>query len=210
MRLVLISDTHMRHDELELPECDVLIHAGDFSGWGSQEDLEDFLRWLPTCPAREKVFIAGNHDFICEEKPAQVHALAREAGVHYLADEEAVACGLRIWGSPITPRFCDLAFNRDRGPAIRTHWERIPQGVDVLVTHGPPWGLGDLTYDGELVGCEDLLDRVRQLQPRLHVFGHIHEAHGEYSLPGLPTRFLNVSTCPLKGRRLRPPTVVDL
>lgn len=210
MRLVLISDTHMRHDALALPECDVLIHAGDFSGWGSQPDLVRFVEWFSTTPARDKVFIAGNHDFICEQEPGLVHTLAREAGVHYLAEEEVRVGGLRIWGSPITPNFCNLAFNRARGREIRAHWERIPEGIDVLVTHGPPLGVGDRTWDAEEVGCEELLARVRQLQPRLHVFGHIHEARGEYSLPGLTTRFLNVSSCPLRGPGIRPPVVVDL
>jgi Icc-related predicted phosphoesterase len=210
MRLVFISDTHMQHDALDIPECDVLIHAGDFSGWGSQQDLERFVPWLASRPAREKVFIAGNHDFICEQKPGLVQTLAREAGVHYLADAEFVVRGLRIWGSPFTPHFCNLAFNRERGREIRAHWDRIPEGIDVLVTHGPPMGVGDRTWDDEEVGCEELLSRVRQLQPRLHVFGHIHEARGEYALHGLATRFLNVSSTPLMEPGIRPPVVVDL
>lgn len=210
MRLVLLSDTHMHHGSLEVPPCDVLIHAGDFSRRGSQKEVEEFLQWFSRHEAREKVVVAGNHDFLCEEEPDLARALIRDAGAHYLCDEEAVIAGLRIWGSPITPRFGHWAFNRDRGPDIAAHWEHIPPGLDILITHGPPHGLGDLTWAGISAGCEDLLDCVRQVRPRLHVFGHIHEAHGEYSLPDLPTRFLNVSNCKLMPFGVRPPVVVEL
>jgi Icc-related predicted phosphoesterase len=210
MRLVLLSDTHMQHDALKLPACDVLIHAGDFTRHGSREDVEAFLRWFSRQEAREKVLVAGNHDMLYEEAPDLARALTREAGIHYLCDEEARIAGLRIWGSPITPRFGDWAFNRDRGPDIAAHWKLIPEGLDVLITHGPPYGLGDKTWYGASAGCEDLLARVRQVQPRLHVFGHIHESHGESSLPGLSTRFFNAASCRPMPFGLRPPIVVEL
>ncbi|MFP2928812.1 metallophosphatase domain-containing protein, partial [Pyxidicoccus sp. 3LG] len=210
MRLVLLSDTHMHHASLDVPACDVLIHAGDFSHRGTRQQLDSFLQWFSTRPAPEKVLIAGNHDFIFEQEPDLARALTREAGVHYLCDEEAVIAGLRLWGSPMTPRFGRWAFNRERGPDIRAHWEGVPEGLDVLITHGPPAGLGDRTFTGVAAGCEDLLARVRQVKPRLHVFGHIHEAYGEYALPGLPTRFLNVSNSRLLPIGVRPPVVVEL
>lgn len=209
MRVVLISDTHDRHEELEVPACDVLIHAGDFSRRGKQLELESFLSWFASRPAREKVFIAGNHDFICEKEPVLTRTLAHEAGVHYLDDEEALICGLRLWGSPVTPRFGGMAFNRDRGADILTHWNLIPEGLDVLVTHGPPKGLGDRTFLGAHVGCADLLARVRQVRPRLHVFGHIHESPGEHTLPDVPTRFINAANCHLHPFGMRPPVVLE-
>ncbi|QSQ21492.1 metallophosphatase domain-containing protein [Pyxidicoccus parkwayensis] len=210
MRLVLLSDTHMHHESLTVPPCDVLIHAGDFTGRGRRNEVEEFLRWFSLCEAREKVLIAGNHDFLCEEAPDLARSLIEQTGARYLQDEEALVAGLRIWGSPITPRFGRWAFNRDRGPDIAAHWKLIPEGLDILITHGPPHGLGDRTWSRVNAGCEDLLARVRQVQPRLHVFGHIHEAHGEYSLPGLSTRFLNVANCRLMPFGVRPPIVVDL
>ncbi|WP_163993287.1 metallophosphatase domain-containing protein [Pyxidicoccus caerfyrddinensis] len=210
MRLVLLSDTHMHHEALTVPPCDVLIHAGDFTRRGRRQEVEEFLRWFSLREAREKVLIAGNHDFLCEEAPDLARALIQEAGVRYLQDEEAHVAGLRIWGSPMTPRFGQWAFNLDRGPDLAAHWQRIPEGLDLLITHGPPSGLGDRTWSGVSAGCEDLLARVRQVRPRLHVFGHIHEAHGEYTLPGLATRFLNVSNCRLMPFGVRPPLVVEL
>ncbi|MDY7228852.1 metallophosphatase domain-containing protein [Hyalangium rubrum] len=210
MRLALISDTHMKHAALTVPACEVLIHAGDFSRRGTREELEGFLAWFASQSAPTKLFIAGNHDFVCEREPALARRLAREAGVHYLQEEEVHVGGLRIWGSPVTPWYRGMAFNRDRGETLRAHWERIPAGLDVLVTHGPPLGLGDRTFLKSSVGCAELLARIREVPPRVHVFGHIHEARGEYSLPGVPTRFLNVSTCRLLPVGLRAPVLLEL
>jgi Icc-related predicted phosphoesterase len=210
MQLVLISDTHMKHEALAVPPCDVLIHAGDFSNRGTPQELEAFLSWFSAQPARAKLLVAGNHDFVCEEEPELARKLMKEAGVHYLLDEELQFEGLRFWGSPMTPRFRDMAFNRHRGDAIRAHWERIPAGLDVLFTHGPPLGLGDRAFFGGHVGCADLLARVREVSPRLHVFGHIHEAHGEFTLPDLPTRFLNVCNRHLMRPGVRQPWLLEL
>jgi Icc-related predicted phosphoesterase len=210
MRLVLISDTHMKHGALAVPPCDVLIHAGDFSNQGTLQELEAFLAWFSAQPARAKLFVAGNHDFACEQEPELTRELARQAGVHYLLDEELQFGGLRFWGSPTTPWFRGMAFNRHRGAPLRAHWERIPAGLDVLVTHGPPLGLGDRAFFGGSVGCADLLARVRERSPRLHVFGHIHEAHGEFTLPDLPTRFLNVATRHLLRGGVRQPWLLEL
>lgn len=210
MRLALISDTHMKHAALTVPACDVLIHAGDFSRRGTRAELEGFLAWLSVQPAAAKVFIAGNHDYVCEQEPELTRRLARQAGVHYLLAEEVNVGGLRIWGSPMTPWYRGMAFNRARGELLREHWSLLPAGLDVLVTHGPPQGLGDRTFLGSSVGCAELLARVRAAPPRLHVFGHIHEARGEYCLPGVPTRFLNVSTCRLLLTGVRDPMVLDL
>jgi Icc-related predicted phosphoesterase len=192
--LVLLSDTHMQHEQLEVPTCDVLVHAGDFTRRGTQEETEEFLRWFGGCRAEAKVLIAGNHDGWSEREPDAVRELAGRSGVTYLDDEEAQVGGLRVWGSPVTPAFRSMAFNRKRGAAIRRHWDRIPAGLDLLVTHGPPRGLGDRVIFGAHVGCDDLREAVRARPPRLHVFGHIHEAAGAFSAPDTPTRFLNVAT----------------
>lgn len=212
MKVALISDTHSMHVHLQIPECDLLIHAGDFSGRGTLQDLVNFLAWFSGQPAHHRVFIAGNHDVFCEEHSAEAKRLIATYGdsVRYLCDGETTIDGLRVWGSPVTPRFFDWAFNRDRGEAIRCHWDMIPDGIDVLVTHGPPMGLGDRNRDGEHVGCQDLLDRVLTVAPALHAFGHIHEGRGEYRVDGLETRFINASSLDSTYRHMRGPVVVDL
>ena len=129
-------------------------------------------------------------------------------GVTYLEDEEVEIEGLRLWGSPWQPWFYDWAFNLPRGPALRAKWDRIPAGIDVLVTHGPPHGVLDHVGRGEDVGCEELLEAVRRVRPRLHVFGHIHEGYGQLERDGV--RFVNASTCTLSYDPVNAPILFDL
>lgn len=197
-----MADTHGRHAQLAVPEGDVLIHAGDLSLRGTLPQLEQVADWLRSLPHQHKVVIAGNHDFALQEKPAAARALFH--GLTYLEDAEVTLAGLRIWGSPWQPWFHDWAFNLRRGAAIDEKWKLIPEGVDVLVTHGPPLGFGDMVHDGERVGCEDLLRHLARVKPRLHLFGHIHEDRGEWTLG--PTRIVNCTTS--EGEL--PVTVIDL
>ncbi len=207
MRLVLISDTHGLHESLDLPEGDVLVHAGDLTGKGSADDAAEFIRWFAATPFEHKVFIAGNHDFLAEHEPDKFEALV-PAGVHYLNDSAVTIEGVEFHGSPVTPWFYNWAFNRERGAEIKRFWDMIPLSTQVLITHGPPHKILDLTDDGENAGCEDLRQRVDEVKPALHVFGHIHEGHGETLVEG--TRFVNACVLNTKYRLSYPPQVVDL
>lgn len=216
MRIVAISDTHGRHEELDLPEGDLIIHAGDFSRRGVDADeLGAFLRWFAALPHPHKVLVAGNHDLLVERDPARARALL-PPGVTYLQDGAAEVAGLRVWGAPWTPVFCRWAFMLPRGEALRAKWDRIPSGVDVLVTHGPPYGHGDLArpFDGQqprAVGCVELLQAVRRVRPRLHVYGHIHEGHGVTRSDDIEgTLFANAASCAHDQDALRAPLVLDL
>jgi predicted phosphohydrolase len=190
LRCVEMADTHGRHHRLTVPDGDVLLHAGDLTARGTRPQLEEVARWLRSLPHRHKVVIAGNHDFYLEEKRAEGRALFE--GLTYLEDEEVTLDGLTVYGSPWQPWFHDWAFNLQRGADLDAKWQRIPQGVHVLVTHGPPAGLGDRCWDGRRVGCEDLLKHLDRVKPRFHLFGHIHEDRGEW--PHGPTRVMNVTT----------------
>lgn len=201
-RIVAMADTHNEHVGLVVPEGDVLIHAGDLTGRGSLAELERVADWLRAQPHPHKVVIAGNHDFALQRNPSAARALFH--GLTFLEDSEATLAGLRIWGSPWQPWFHDWAFNARRGPEIAAKWKLIPEGIDVLVTHGPPAGFGDRVHHGEKVGCEDLLRHLARVKPRLHLFGHIHEARGEWQLG--PTRIVNCTTS--EGEL--PVTVIDL
>jgi predicted phosphohydrolase len=166
-----------------VPDGDLLVHAGDLCQTGDLDEVERAARWLRALPHRHKVVIAGNHDFAFAETPQR----AREAlgdGIVYLQDQAATVAGLRFYGSPWQPEFGGWAFNLKRGPAIAERWALIPEGLDVLITHGPPRGHGDRTRWGQSAGCDDLLARVRQVRPRLHLFGHIHEDGGVTEEPG--------------------------
>jgi predicted phosphohydrolase len=209
VRVVCLSDTHLRTDDLAVPDGDLLLHGGDLTGIGSPEQVASALAWLAGLPHRHKVLIAGNHDFLFENEPAQARRLLEQhPGLTYLEDSEVTVEGLRIYGSPWQPWFFDWAFNLRRGPDIAAKWERIPEGVDVLLTHGPPAGVLDRTVRGESVGCADLRAAVARARPRVHVFGHIHEGHGQVEHDG--TLFVNASTCDHAYRPVNPPIVLEL
>jgi len=162
MKLVCISDTHSLHRRmLEIPDGDVLIHAGDCLGAGTLDNVEDLNDWLGTLPHKHKIVIAGNHDWVFQEAPD----FAREAltNATYLEDSGTEIEGVRFWGSPWTPTFVDWAFMLDRGQLLHDRWMQIPEDTDVLITHGPPKGIGDessLGFRCQNVGCVDLLHRI--------------------------------------------------
>ncbi len=191
MKFVAISDTHGQHAKILLPDADVIIHAGDVSGRGTESQIVEFLNWFSGLNFRYKIFIAGNHDFFLERECAdRIQSLIPD-NVIYLNDSGIEIEGIKIWGSPIQPWFHDWAFNRRRGADIRKHWDLIPTDTDILLTHGPVKGILDRTVYGQEVGCDDLLDAVKRISPALHIFGHIHEAYGT-EIKG-ETRFINAS-----------------
>lgn len=204
-RLVLLSDTHGLHEGLELPAGDVLIHAGDLTRHGTLAEVEAFGRWLAFQPHPHKVVVPGNHDeaFLHSRKRAH-EALGLE--VHLLIDGGVELAGLTLWGSPFHPE-AGGAFGLSR-EALDAHWSRLPDGLDVLVTHGPPRGLLDRSDRGAEAGCVALRREVERKAPRLHVFGHIHDAAGEARLG--PTRLINAAQCVGWSGPLRPARVVEL
>ena len=189
MRIVCVSDTHGFHKHTEVPDGDILVHGGDLTKHGSLEDVEEFNRWLGALPHGHKIVIAGNHDFCFQEQPAE--ARARLTNALYLQDSGCEIEGLTFYGSPWTPLFFDWAFMLS-DEELAAKWALIPPRVDVLITHGPPQGILDTTNRKEPAGSATLLERVRAVKPRLHVFGHIHEAAGRFDHDG--TVFLNAST----------------
>jgi Icc-related predicted phosphoesterase len=205
MRLVCISDTHGLHGQMVVPEGDILLHAGDLSKRGEPYEISIFDDWLGTLPHPTKIIIAGNHDFAFERDPGLAQSLIRNA--IYLNDSGVEIDGVKFWGSPISPWFHDWAFNRHRGADIRRHWDLVPAGTDVLITHGPPLGILDLTRDGDRVGCEDLLAAVQRVNPRLHLFGHIHEAYGQQTIGN--TLFVNASMLNFRYQATNAATVID-
>lgn len=104
--------------------------------------------------------------------------------------------GIKFYGSPWQPWYYDWAFNEQRGEKIKAKWDLIPEDTDVLITHGPPMGILDKTLESGHVGCEELVKAVHRIKPKLHIFGHIHEDHGELRLHG--THFVNAASCNLK------------
>jgi Icc-related predicted phosphoesterase len=210
MRLVILSDTHGLHGAVTVPAGDVLIHAGDMTGRGTVEDLERFLAWFGALPHRDKVLIAGNHDWVFERQPAVARELIPN-GITYLHDSGVSIHGIRFWGSPWQPWFLDWAFNLKRGAEIAAKWALIPDNVQVLITHGPPHGILDevVIPQGTHQGCEALRERLLALpQLRLHAFGHIHEGYGSREEDG--RSYVNASICDVHYAPINAPVVVDI
>lgn len=208
MKLVCISDTHSLHREIpHIPDGDVLIHAGDSLGQGTLENIEELNVWLGSLPHRHKIVIAGNHDWAFQDEPEQARALLTHA--IYLQDSGVEIEGMRFWGSPWTPTFMHWAFMLDRGKPLRDAWGLIPDNTDVLITHGPPQGIGDTScIGGSNVGCRDLLDRIDELRLKAHIFGHIHEGYGSYQRDD--TTLINASTCTERYEPTNPPVIFEL
>ena len=206
MKITFFSDTHSLHEQVIVPQADMVVHTGDISKLGQSKDVKKFIRWFTALPHRYKVFIAGNHDFIAEREPERFRSFLNE-DIIYLENESVTIEGINIWGSPITPEFFDWAFNRKRGAEIDAYWQKIPEDIDLLLTHGPPLGFGDRTVRGDRAGCADLLRHVEQKRPRYHVYGHIHEGYGRYR--NAHTDFINASILDEHYRVVHQPVTID-
>ncbi len=202
MRIVAVADTHLFHADLVVPDGDVFVHAGDLCRGGDLDELREAAAWIAGLPHRHKVIVAGNHDWAFVHEPAE--ARSATAGMIYLEDSESTIDGLRFFGSPWQPAFHDWAFNLPRGHALAAVWAKIPIGIDVLITHAPPAGIGDHTPVAGRIGCADLRSRLAIAQPRLHLFGHIHTDGGLWERDA--TVHVNVTTWECE----RAATVIDI
>ena len=205
MQIVLISDTHGLHRQLEVPGGDLLIHAGDFTLNSKPPSIvADLNAWLGSLPHRHKVVIPGNHEFALEE-PRNRGAITNAI---LLVDSGVEIEGLKIWGSPVTPLYGGT-FGKSRPEDRKKHWAQIPEDTDILITHTPPFAILDHSLSSERrEGCPQLLEAVFRAMPRLHVFGHIHAGYGTLRTPD--TVFVNASLLGNSGSLDREPVVIDL
>lgn len=176
MQITAISDTHGQHSRLELETlaCDLFIHCGDITRNGQVREVEYFDRWLGRIDCDHAIVIGGNHDAALAQNPN----VSLDNGF-YLEDDTVTIDGLVVYGSPYTPNFKDWCFQKPRDE-LWEHWKQIPDDTDILITHGPPHGFGDTAVEhGDHVGDKALKARVETVQPRLHLFGHVHEGHSQ-------------------------------
>lgn len=205
-RIVCTSDTHRMHMMLDVPDGDIFIHAGDFTDWGSINDILGFSDWLAELPHKHKIVIAGNHDVKFETYPEISKAALKNAckDVIYLNNKMVEVEGLKIFGSPYTTRFAG-AFQLD---IDKEFWKNLPDGIDILVTHQPPYGILDKVLD-ENTGSKGLLERVIEIKPKLHVFGHIHESYGKIK-QRYGITFVNAASLNWRYNCLNKPIIVDI
>jgi Icc-related predicted phosphoesterase len=201
VKIACISDLHGKLPKIE--ECDLLLIAGDICGHattpGSHRDMAfqanwldtKFRNWLNSIPAKHVVAVAGNHDFVFQDMPYLVPTT--DMRWTYLLRSSVDIDGLKIWGTPDSLPFYDWSFNVSE-ENLKLEYQTIPPETDIIVSHGPPYGLGDLvdnSWSHEHTGSESFTDHIKKYQPQLVVVGHIHSAYGEFSLG--PTKIINAS-----------------
>jgi Icc-related predicted phosphoesterase len=212
MKILHISDTHGYHAELEIPKVDMIIHSGDISNsrvFGiSINECIDFLNWYRWQDVKYKILVAGNHDTWAARDGRSFRKECRDRGITYLENELVEVEGIKIFGSPITPTFNDWSFMKNRSK-LYEFWENcFPEEIDILVTHGPPYGVLDTSIDKnhrmEFCGDKSLYKHILRVKPKWHLFGHIHSLKNEVinngirEIPYVVTKFSN-ATCLLDG-----------
>lgn len=182
MKIWHISDTHSYHRLLSIPkDVDMVVHSGDFSNYydvyKNELEARDFLNWYAALDIKHKILIAGNHDALAERWSKKFKELCKDLNIIYLENESVVIDGIKIWGSPNTPQFGNWYFMKKRDKLHKV-WQSIPEDTDIIVVHGPPKGIMDLSYNInrniDMCGCSALKKRILDIEPKLFLSGHIH------------------------------------
>lgn len=230
-KIQCISDTHGRKWTTQIKKCDILLHCGDISPVDMPHDYltqkqwfyDVFLDELNSLKDRvgNVVFIAGNHDAFlysdfCLNKDTSEFNDALPDHVHYLADEEITIDGVRIYGTPwcSLPKWANLdnpVWNFSQPDEdLKQIYDTIPEGLDVLITHGPAHTFCDQILDETLMekkkrkrpdestflGSKSLIQKINNLKnkPKYVLSGHIHSAeHSGKHLPQSDVEFRCVS-----------------
>ena len=208
MKLCIISDTHNKHKKLILPEADTIVHCGDFTSLGYEHEIRDFLKWYSKLPYKHKIIIAGNHDLLFERNGLLARSYVPD-NVHYLEDSGIELDGVNFYGSPVQLPFMDYAFMRPE-KKLELHWKAIPDGTDVLITHCPPFSIGDYVKRDHLhKGSPSLYwEVVERIKPKVHCFGHIHYGYGIKVIE--QTTFINAALVDEHNQLINQPIFIEI
>ena len=185
--ICVVADTHQKHRELRIPESELLIHCGDFCSFQREDEktLEDVDVWFAEAPVKDVLCIGGNHDYLLQSREF------RFAHARLLEDDLAEVAGLSIYGSPWCPDLLGFAYFAPEEELIEK-WKDIPSGIDVLVTHTPPYGILDVPSSGTThLGCPHLQNELKRIKPRVHLFGHVHASYGSHQAGD--TKYVNAA-----------------
>jgi len=240
LRIVALSDTHNRHRGVLVPHGDIVIFAGDACVNGTPEEMLAFVQWFSALPHKHRIFIGGNHDGIIANADWREDAIgsmlrwsARGGGTLYLEGETAgvTANGmdLRIHGAPWRPRPNDWTPGEPMRPGKRSSafgvresligqfWDTIPEGLDILVTHVPAYGMLDEIEETPIsaalrIGCTALASKLARMRhpPKAHIFGHVHDPGGCSAITPTGMHAYNVAICDANYAPTRQPQVIDL
>jgi predicted phosphodiesterase len=184
LRLLHVSDTHNMHAQIEekfpFPEADILLHTGDLTDHGSMEELCAVNEYFGSLINRFQhiIVIAGNHDVHGNKGEIDIGAVLTNATVlqHEVAEAVLHEYGLKIFGSPWLP------WKKASSPGGEGHrFDAIPEGQDILMTHGPAAKIFDCVGRGRWGSCQELNEAIMRARPRVHLFGHLHEQRGTWS-----------------------------
>src|ERR1035437_1547044 len=209
--ITLLSDSHGQHRKIPkewLPETDWILHAGDVSSMGTLEQISDFLDWFSKVGNYKfRVFCAGNHDWLFERTSYLAKSMIPD-NVIYLENSEVVIDGIKVYGVPQQIEFCNWAFNIPKED-MKKYWDAVPEDTNVILTHGAPFKILDMTLEGDFTGCEYLLKRMSELkQLKLEVHGHIHEARGIFEFAD-GVKIINASILNRSYKMVNKPYIID-
>jgi len=200
--IALISDTHGFHWDLDIPACDILLHAGDYGSYGDMKETVDFNQWLGTLDqVKHKIIVAGNHDLFAAKNYNMTKTLFSNAD--YIQDEMITVERLKIWGSPWSRTFGRWAFMCAEQELL-LKYQKIPAGVDIIVSHTPAYGILDHVPNFGGAGSKALLQEVTtRIKPKLLVGGHLHDNNGFQDVNGI--KFATACICDEDYRPSREP-----
>lgn len=213
-----LSDTHGKHRQLTLPPHDILIHAGDSTNVGEPHELKDFAMWLDEQESSHIVCTFGNHELWAQKNLEEARSIMTKycPAINLLIHETVDIEGIKIFASPATPFFHSWAWNYARHDSevemrniehIQTIWDKIKIDTDIIVTHGPAYRVLDQNKEGEHCGDYNLMSTIIDLQPSIHICGHIHEGFGHENHDGID--FYNVSICNRTYLPINPITIIN-
>lgn len=222
MKIGLLSDTHCQHASVLIPRgLDMIIHAGDFADSKSpvlnEHEVHNFIDWYTSLNIKYKILIAGNHDTALEAGLIKSKYI-KSKGIYFLQDDTIIIEDIKIFGSPYTPNFGKhWAFNVDRSKLYK-HWNLIEENTDIVITHGPPMGMLDITNNDGCnfqAGCKSLMRTMLKIQPQYHIFGHLHDEpyiynNGIKTIDNCKTQFMNVSILDLKHNIVNKLKIIEI
>eukprot|EP01084_Bolivina_argentea_P063619 116119_1 len=202
LRIVTISDCHMKHPTYNMPPGDILIIAGDFTNWkSSNQNLIEVLKWIKTLDNiyKHKIIICGNHETCINENEYEKtkHLFKTEANAIYLQDSFVELFGLKFWGMPWHPKRGCFYGAESFGISIdklTNICDNIDDDVDILITHVPPQGVMDKANAGRIGSYSLLMNIKNRIKPIMHIFGHIHHCNGMKYIKNCDTLFVNTAT----------------
>jgi len=204
IKIVCISDSHRQHWRMDIPDGDILLFAGD-AELDSFNALQDFNNWLGTLNFKHIVVIGGNHDMVLANYVMEEKEMFFSNAI-YLENTSVQIEGIKIFGSPYSLRFFSWAFMKSE-KQLEQMWELIPKNTDIVLTHSPCRNILDVTTTtDENCGSFSLRNKIKELQTKIHICGHLHSSHGKYT--DYKTDYYNVSMLNDYYQYIFEPTVI--